>query len=562
MSAKPQTFREALGKKFSGPDPLERDFVTLGIAIAALILFVGIGGTVMPQMVRAWQGLAGQPDVVLTNALLLNIAVILLGWNRYKSLKTELERTRLSEEMARKLADIDALTGCYNRRSIAPALAALIESAGSQGLLVATVLIDLDNFKQVNDLNGHNIGDEVLKITADRLGDVLPADSLLARLGGDEFACAIPYCERKSQEIDHLVSLLIEKVALPIAAGGVEVEITMSVGIVSSDWLHAEASRTDISTEMIHKADIAMYHAKKQGKNRYFWFEPAMEYELRFRNELESGIRKGIISGEFIPYYEQQIDLDTGALVGFEMLARWRSKELGMIGPDIFIPIAEEIGAIAELSVHLMAQAFEDAKIWDSSLSLAINISPVQLRDPWFSQKLIKLLVQHNFPPSRLEVEITESCLHENIGMVRTMITSLRNQGIRVSLDDFGTGYSSLAQLRSLPFDRIKIDRSFVRELKQDGTSSKLIDAIISMGDGLQMPITAEGIETPEILELLKQMGSLKGQGYHYGQPEPAEKVAQRLASMGLLDLSKLEASDLAWDLADNGLQEAGGSVR
>ena len=536
MPTEPTTFREALGARFSHSHE-QRDFLTLGIAAAALILFVGTGGSVMPQIIRAWQGIAAQPDVVLTNAVLLNIAVILLGWNRYKSMSQELQARRISEEEARRLADIDPLTGCYNRRSINPAAAELFDVAREEGKIVAMVLIDLDNFKMVNDLNGHHVGDAVLQKTAERLGDILPADALLARLGGDEFACAIPYLERDQKEVEHLVSLLIERIAKPIALGETEIEVTMSVGLASSNLVeneHSISAQTLVS-EMLHKADIAMYHAKKQGKNCYFWFEASMEYELRFRNELESGIRKGIANDEFVPYYEQQIDLETGELVGFEMLARWHSPELGVVAPDIFIPIAEEIGVVADLSESLMAQAFEDAKDWHPSLTLSVNISPVQLRDPWFSQKLVKLLVKHNFPASRLEIEITESCLHDDIGMVRTMITSLRNQGIRISLDDFGTGYSSLAQLRSLPFDRLKIDRSFIRELQQGGTSSKLVDAIISMGDGLQMPITAEGIETMEILQSLKGMGPLKGQGYHYGKPEPADQVIERLAKNGLL---------------------------
>ena len=259
------------------------------------------------------------------------------------------------------------------------------------------------------------------------------------------------------------------------------------------------------------------------------------------RNELEAGIRRGIVNGEFLPYYEQQIDLDSGKLVGFEMLARWESPEMGVVGPDIFIPIAEEIGVIGEMSEALITRAFEDAKKWDSDLSLSVNISPVQMRDPWFAQKLLKLLVRHNFPANRLDIEITESCLHENVGMVRSMISSLRNQGVKISLDDFGTGYSSLSQLRALPFDRIKIDRAFISELKQEEHGAKLVDAILTMSDGLNLPVTAEGIENEVVLETLKQMGKMKGQGYHYGRPEPAAKVLERLDQQNLLAKDRLD---------------------
>lgn len=192
------------------------------------------------------------------------------------------------------------------------------------------------------------------------------------------------------------------------------------------------------------------------------------------------------------------------------------------------------IGVIAEMSEQLMVQAFTDAQAWDSSLTLSVNISPVQLRDPWFSQRLLKLLIENNFPAHRLEIEVTETCLHENLGLLKSMIASLRNQGVQVSLDDFGTGYSSLSQLRSLPFDRIKIDRSFVSELRNKD-SSKIVDAIISLGDGLQMPITAEGIENEDILAQLREMGELKGQGYHYGRPEYGSQMLERLADNGKL---------------------------
>ncbi|HSG34561.1 MAG TPA: EAL domain-containing protein, partial [Sphingomonadaceae bacterium] len=218
-----------------------------------------------------------------------------------------------------------------------------------------------------------------------------------------------------------------------------------------------------------------------------------------------------------------------------------------LVSPNIFIPIAEEIGVIAELSECLMRQAFEDAKQWDPKLTLSVNISPIQLRDPWFAQKLLRLLVETGFPPSRLDIEITESCLHENIGMVRSVLTSLKNQGIQISLDDFGTGYSSFAQLRSLPFDRLKIDRSFVSELAVEGADSKVVEAIVSLGQGLDLPMTAEGIENDEILAALRRMGDFKGQGYLYGRPEDAARTIDRLSRMRLLVavLKKAEADEI-----------------
>ena len=522
-------------KKLDTKRRVEKDLVALGIATAAILMFIATGGTVMPQIMRSWLTGVGGPDTLLVNALLLNIALIIFGMRRYRELMAEIEERKRAEEKARRLAEIDPLTGCLNRRSIAPATDALIDRSDKSGENVAFLMIDLDNFKQVNDLYGHKIGDEVLIGASERMREVLPNGAILARLGGDEFACVLPFGARAPDTVDQAASRLISAVAKPQTIEGFPVEITMSVGIATNIIDPKIEKDAPKAQALLHRSDIAMYQAKKQGKNRYFWFESSMESELRLRNNLEQGIRRGIQNGEFVPFYEQQVDLDTGKLAGFEMLARWQSPDLGLVNPSIFIPVAEEIGVIAELSELLIEQALQDARDWDPNLTLSVNISPIQLRDPWFSQKLLKLLVKHNFPPQRLDVEITESCLHENVGVVKSLITSLKNQGVSISLDDFGTGYSSLTQLRTLPFDRLKIDRSFVGELNAEAASEKIVNAIISLGDGLDMPITAEGIEDETILDALRGKGQLKGQGYHYGRPETAAQVRERLDRLGLL---------------------------
>ena len=521
-----------------------RDFVALGIAAAAVIMFVGIGGTVLPQIYRALSGRGSGPDLLLTNALLLNIALVIFGWRRHRMLAEEVNERRKAEAQAWILAETDPLTGCLNRRSIGQATDRLLSTARARGEEVAFLMFDLDNFKRVNDLNGHKAGDDILRELSSRIIRAMPHGSLVARLGGDEFACVTPFHPARVQQIDELAELLIKVAARPVDVDGTALQTTISIGITkSSSDIGSEPAQT-----LLHMADIAMYHAKNQGRNRYFWFEQSMETELRFRSELEAGIRRGIPLGEFVPYYEQQIDITSGDLVGFEMLARWNSPTMGTIGPDIFIPIAEEIGLIGELSESLITQALRDARGWDSKLTLSVNISPLQLRDPWFAQKLLKMLVEGNFPPNRLDIEITESSLHENLGEVRSLIASLKNQGISISLDDFGTGYSSLAQLRTLPFDRIKIDRSFVSSLCDGSDSTTIIQAITSLGEGLGLPITAEGIESEEVLRILQKLGTFKGQGYFYGRPEAAHQTRDRLASLGLLsDLTgapEAEATD------------------
>lgn len=513
----------------------ERDLVAIGIAVAAILMFVGTGGAVLPKVIGSWTGVGEAPDVLLVNALLLNIALIIFGWRRYSELVEEIGHRKAAEEKARMLAETDPLTGCLNRRSLPPATDDLIALHAPAGNGVAFAMVDLDNFKRINDINGHVAGDEVLRETARRIVALMPRDTLVARLGGDEFACVLSFDATQPEKLDRLVQRMIDTIAQPIAIADREVEATVSVGIAAT--LPADTARdTPLDAqELMHRADIAMYHAKKCGKNGYYWFESQMEDELQFRNSLETGIREGLAAGEFLPYYEQQIDLESGELTGFEMLARWHSPRLGLVSPEVFIPVAESIGVIAELSEQLIERALEDARDWDPSLTLSVNISPLQFNDPWFPQRLLKLLVKANFPPQRFEIEITESCLHENVPLVRSMIVSLRNQGIKVNLDDFGTGYSSFAQLRSLPFDRIKIDRSFVGEIGREGGTAQIVNAIISLGQGLGMPITAEGIEDDAILANLRALGQLKGQGYIYGRPETIEEVRERLKGLGRL---------------------------
>ena len=515
----------------------QRDFVALGIAIAAVILFVGIGGRVMPQILRSWLGLDRPPDMLLTNALLLNVALLIFGWRRYDELRREVRVRRMAEEKARALAESDPLTGCRNRRGVTPAIDGMLRVAHDQRQEVALLLIDLDNFKTINDRCGHKAGDAVLVETAMCIERLLPADGICARMGGDEFACAFTFEEGDRARVDRLAADIVDAISVPVTVADLTIDVTVSVGLAASRHPGNGAAQPDAEM-LIHWADIAMYHAKRNGRDRHAWFEPQMESEIRFRNALESGLRRGIEASEFVPYYQQQIDIQTGKLVGFEMLARWKSPEFGVVSPEMFIPLAEDLGVIDKLSESLISAALEDAKSWDPELTLAVNISPVQLRDPWFAQKLLKLLTECGFPPQRFEIEITESCLHENIAVVRSILTSLKNQGVKVSLDDFGTGFSSLAQLRALPFDRLKIDRSFVTELANEGANSELVAAIVALGRGLGLPIVAEGIENDEALAVLRQLGDIKGQGFHYGVPEDAEATLERLMAKAAREIS------------------------
>jgi EAL domain-containing protein (putative c-di-GMP-specific phosphodiesterase class I) len=260
-----------------------------------------------------------------------------------------------------------------------------------------------------------------------------------------------------------------------------------------------------------------------------------MERELEARNAIEAGLRIGIPRGEIVPYFEPQIDLVTQSLHGFEMLARWDHPERGIVSPEEFIPVAEEAGLIGDLSLEVLSRAFTEARGWDPALSLSVNISPVQLKDPWLAQKITKLLVETGFPAERLEIEITESSLFENLGLAQAIVSSLRNQGIRLALDDFGTGYSSLAHLRALPFERIKIDRSFITSINDNPDSTAIVTAITRLAESLKLSVTAEGIEDETIEARLRSIGRYTGQGWLFGRPMPACDVRTMLAQRGLL---------------------------
>jgi diguanylate cyclase (GGDEF)-like protein len=495
------------------PRAPETDFVAGGIVVAAIILFVGTGSTVFTSLIQTLSGYAGGADRALSVAVILNIALIIFGWRRYRDLQSEYAVRSEAEQRAWHVANTDPLTGFDNRRSIGPRAAKMIAASERERQQVAVFMLDLDQFKNVNDVYGHAAGDAVLKIAAQRIDEVMPEGTLKARLGGDEFVCVFVVDPAEPDAAQTLAENLVSALARPMNHDNLHVAISTSLGIAE---LNGDAST--IST-LMRRADIAMYAAKDRGKNCYAWFSDDMESELHRRNDLEQGVRNGIPRGEFEPFFEPQVDLASGRLEGFEMLARWRSPTFGLVSPEIFIPIAEESGLISDLSLSVMRQALDAAKTWDHRLTISVNISPAQLKDPWLAQKIVKLLAETGFPANRLEIEITETSLFENLGLAQSIVASLKNQGIQVSLDDFGTGYSSLAHLRALPFDRIKIDRSFVSSMVETSDSAAIVSAIIKLGETLNMPVTAEGIETEEIGQMLVEMGCSKGQGWHFGRP-------------------------------------------
>ncbi len=527
---------EADGK--NATQAAQKDIYTGAVVIAAIIMFIGTGTSVLSSTIDAIVGTGVGSDRVLTIALILNIALILFGWRRYNDLSREVEERKAAEERARTLALRDPLTGFHNRRSLSENGAEMLAKAVRRDKTLAMLMLDLDHFKNINDMHGHAIGDALLRAVAAEIAKLMPPNSLSARLGGDEFACAFIFDLANRDVVDRVADAIVTRLSQPFDADGIFTHISVSLGIAHSD---ADCDNIDA---LMRRADIAMYAAKHQGRNRTAWFDASMEQALQQRNDLETGMRNGIPRGEFVPYFEQQVDLTTGRLNGFEMLARWDHPTQGIILPEHFIPIAEETGMIADLSISVMRQAMLEAKGWDPSLVISVNISPAQLKDPWLAQKIVKLLVETGFPASRLEIEITESSLFENLALAQSIVGSLKNQGIRLALDDFGTGYSSLAHLRALPFDRIKIDKSFVLSIIDNPESAAIVNAITRLGDSLGLSVTAEGIEDAAIEERLRQLGCHKGQGWHFGKPMSIGQTRALLAERNLLPSMRAETRE------------------
>ena len=503
-----------------------RDNVTTIVTLVSLIFFVAIGAPVVSQAVQGLFGQQPSPNSVGVIAVLLNIALILIGWRRSKGLMLE----RLARDDAEKRADEaayhDFLTGLLNRRGFTARLEAELQT----GQKLALALLDLDHFKRVNDAYGHNAGDAVLKNVADLLGRLAPIGASVGRLGGDEFAILFGGRQATHEGATAVAEEIVTALKAPIALGSVEAQIGVSIGLACSE------AANDCATDFLRRSDMAMYEAKKLGRNQHAWFERSLEEELQSRQKLEAEIRTGIAAGQFVPFYQPQINLVTKELHGLEVLARWNHPELGVVEPQSFIPVAEATGLIGSLSLCVMQQALLETAAWDQKLMIAVNLSPIQLKDPLLAQRIMKILSETGFPANRLELEITESSLFDDLELALSTIQSLKNLGVTISLDDFGTGYSSLTQLQALPFDRIKIDRSFVLSMTDNEESAAIVGAIASLAESLNLPVTAEGVETEVLQKALEALGCSEGQGWHFGRPMTAQDIKE------VLDVANLTA--------------------
>ncbi len=424
----------------------------------------------------------------------------------------EQNRAKDAELVAQKLAYEDTLTGILNRRALSESIDEVI-GLGDPNKLLYLFLLDLDSFKGVNDAYGHNAGDRLLQAVATRLKAIVEPVGHIYRLGGDEFAFTLQLDVGASGIVDTTADLLVREVAAPFQVDQFSHYISASIGI--SCFPIDAASRE----ALLQHADIAMYEAKARGRSRHCKYDACMGAALVSRAELEREIRADFDVEAFRPFYQPIVDLSSGDIVGFEMLARWRRADGVVVEPSRFISIMEECGLIDEFMLKLVEQTCKDALSWPPELTVAINISPTQFRDPWLSEKILGVLTRQGFPARRVCLEITENALFSDPEAARRIIESMKNQGVRLALDDFGTGFSSIQHLRMLPFDKLKIDRSFVYNIDTDDAAYRLVSGIIRLAESLQLSVVAEGVETASVKETLETLGCRYAQGYLLGMP-------------------------------------------
>jgi diguanylate cyclase (GGDEF)-like protein/PAS domain S-box-containing protein len=427
-----------------------------------------------------------------------------------------------AQEQISHMARHDALTNLPNRTLFREQLEKALRLVRRSDQL-AVLCLDLDHFKDINDSLGHPVGDALLKEVARRLGECITEHDTVARLGGDEFAI-VQFCsDCEPSAVAMLASHVVEKVSAPYEIAGHQLVIGVSIGISLAP---EDGKNPD---ELLKKADLALYRAKEDGRGTYRFFETGMDARAQARRLLELDLRAALKRGEFEVYYQPIRDVAKDVVVAFEALVRWNHALRGMISPVNFIPLAEETGLIVPLGDWVLRQACMDAAQWSQDVGVAVNLSPVQFKNLNLVSSVKEALRASGLPAERLELEITESVLLQNSEATLSVLHELRSFGVRISLDDFGTGYSSLSYLRSFPFDKIKIDRSFVSELATREDSMAIVRAVTGLGKSLGIVTTAEGVETDAQFELLRQEGCTQAQGYLFSRPRPAAEVENML---------------------------------
>ena len=430
-----------------------------------------------------------------------------------------------AEARIKHLAHHDALTDLPNRVAFYERMDAVLAHL-RRSESIAVLSLDLDHFKSVNDTLGHPIGDRLLQGVADRIRGCIREEDVVARLGGDEFA-VVQVPSANPAEITTLAMRLIEVVSAPYDIDGHQVVVGASIGIAVAP------GDSDVPDTLMKNADLALYRAKADGGGVYRFFEIEMDTRMQARRVLELDLRKAIVNGEFELYYQPITDVKSRQITSFEALVRWHHPERGMIPPLEFIPMAEETGLIVPLGEWIIRQACAEAARWPSEITIAVNLSPAQFKSKNLVPTVVNALATSGLPASRLELEITEMVLVQESDGAFEILHQFRDLGIRIAMDDFGTGYSSLGYLRSFPFDKIKIDQSFVRDLPTKKDSMAIVRAVVGLSSSLGITTTAEGVETQEELASVAAEGCDEVQGYLFSWPKPASEVTRILSEQG-----------------------------
>ena len=476
------------------------------------------------QSSRNWRHLRADGSEI--HVLTFGRRVIFEGRDGYLVAIADITERRKAEARVAYMAHHDGLTDLPNREFYQERLRQALEEAQASNKRVAVLCVDLDLFKNVNDSFGHPMGDRLLRLVADRLRSQVRGNHLAARLGGDEFALILS-SDISPNEISDFSNRLINVLSASYDIDGVEVVIGASIGIA--------VSPSDGTTfeELMRNADMALYRAKSDGGGVHRFFEREMDRLAQKRREMEVDLRRAFNNGEFELHYRPLVDIGTDRISGFESLLRWRHPDKGMISPVEFIPIAEDIGLIVSLGEWVLREACTEAAKWPDEVKVAVNLSAVQFRSRNLVQAVISALAHSGLSPRRLELEITESVFLAETEANLAILHQLRALGVRISMDDFGTGYSSLSYLRSFPFDKIKIDRSFVKDLANRPDCVAIVRAISGLGRSLKITTTAEGVETVDQLDWLRNEGCNEVQGFLFSAAKPAGEVAGLLSKFG-----------------------------
>ncbi|EHK75057.1 diguanylate cyclase/phosphodiesterase [Sinorhizobium meliloti CCNWSX0020] len=435
----------------------------------------------------------------------------------------ELGIDRPKRDSAHGAPFVDPLTELGNARHLKETVCTLAAERASDPAPFTIGLANLDGFKPINDLFGPEAGDQILRQVAHRLKACVPEGATVTRTADDEFAIVLPLVfERRSAE--KRGQMLKEVLSSPFALGDRNVRLSASFGFAVYPFAG------DTFDDLLKSADTALYRSKRRGRGQITVYSQEIAQEMKHATQLEQALRNAIIAGGIDVHFQPIVDLRSDRPVGFEALARWCDADLGYVSPAVFVPFAEERGFIDALSEMLLRKAARAALSWPEDLFLSFNLSSVQLMDPATSARLLAIIAQVGLDPRRLELEITETAAMADAGTAQRIVTELRAAGVRVSLDDFGTGQSSLGRLRDFSLDKVKIDRTFVSGISTDRTSEHIVKAIVSMCEGLELAVVAEGIEHSSEALKLKALGCGLGQGYFYGKPADADATLRYLS--------------------------------